>query len=144
IQPEFLPHVFDRLRQADSTSTRAHGGLGIGLTIVRHLVELHGGTVAAESKGEGSGAAFTVELPVLELGRGRGDTRRIPALARHELAAAGEVRLAGIRVLVVDDEPDTRDLLAEVLRDSGAKVLAVASVREALAALDGSSADVIV
>ncbi len=144
ISREFLPYVFDRFRQADSTSTRNAGGLGIGLTIVRHLVELHGGTVAAESRGEGRGATFTVELPLLETARVRAEGRRTPALAPVEGGLRADVSLEGIEVLVVDDEPDTRDLLTQVLRESGARVIAVASVRDALGALDTEVPDVIV
>ena len=138
IQPAFLPHVFDRLRQADSTSTRAHGGLGIGLAIVRHLVELHGGTVAAESGGEGEGATFTVELPISAT---PGTQRAAPeAAARDE----GSVRLDGVRVMVVDDEADTRDLLSFSLRNYGAEVRALGSASEALAAIQQDKPDVLV
>ena len=138
IQPAFLPHVFDRLRQADSTSTRAHGGLGIGLAIVRHLVELHGGTVAAESGGEGEGATFTVELPISAT---PGTQRAAPeAAARDE----GAVRLDGVRVMVVDDEADTRDLLSFSLRNYGAEVRALGSASEALAAIQQDKPDVLV
>jgi PAS domain S-box-containing protein len=137
IQPGFLPHVFDRLRQADSTSTRAHGGLGIGLAIVRHLVELHGGMVVAESGGEAKGATFTVELPM----SATQGTRPAP-----ETAAGGEgaVRLDGVRVIVVDDEADTRDLLSFSLRNYGAEVRALGSASEALAAIQQDKPDVLV
>jgi PAS domain S-box-containing protein len=139
IQPVFLPHVFDRLRQADSTSTRAHGGLGIGLAIVRHLVELHGGTVSAESAGEGTGASFTVELPISSMA---GTQRTSPdgAAASDE----GRVRLDGVRVMVVDDEADTRDLLSFSLRNYGAEVTALGSASEALAAIQQDKPDVLV
>jgi PAS domain S-box-containing protein len=138
IRPTFLPHVFDRLRQADSTSTRAHGGLGIGLAIVRHLVELHGGTVAAESEGEGKGATFTVELPI---SGAPGTERSAPdAAAQPE----GAVRLDGVRVMVVDDEADTRDLLSFSLRNYGAEVTALGSATEALAAIQQAKPDVLV
>src|SRR5262249_61973929 len=106
IEPEFLPHVFERFRQADSTSTRAHGGLGLGLAIVRHLVELHGGSVQAESEGPGRGATFTVRLPlsapVEPPGRGH-DPREAPD--------PRDLRLDGLRVMVVDDDTDVRDFL---------------------------------
>jgi len=137
IPPGFLPHVFDRLRQADSTSTRAHGGLGIGLAIVRHLVELHGGTVAAESGGEGKGAVFTVELPVSA-------ATGPPRLAPDSAAAQEGVRLDGVRVMVVDDEADTRDLLSFSLRNYGAEVTALGSASEALAAIQRDKPDVLV
>jgi CheY-like chemotaxis protein len=138
IRPTFLPHVFDRLRQADSTSTRAHGGLGIGLAIVRHLVELHGGTVAAESAGEGKGAVFTVELPI---SAAPGTQRSAPETAADR---EGPVRLDGVRVMVVDDEVDTRDLLSFSLRNYGAEVTAVGSASEALAAIQQDKPDVLV
>jgi len=137
IPATFLPHVFDRLRQADSTSTRAHGGLGIGLAIVRHLVELHGGTVAAESAGEGKGATFSVELPV-----SAAETQRpAPDVATEQ---EGAVRLDGVRVMVVDDEADTRDLLSFSLRNYGAEVTALGSASEALAAIQQDKPDVLV
>jgi PAS domain S-box-containing protein len=138
IPPSFLPHVFDRLRQADSTSTRAHGGLGIGLAIVRHLVELHGGTVAAESGGEGQGASFTVELPVSPVS---GAQRHLSDGAAEQ---EGAVRLDGVRVMVVDDEADTRDLLSFSLRNYGAEVTALGSASEALAAIQNDKPDVLV
>jgi PAS domain S-box-containing protein len=137
IPQTFLPHVFDRLRQADSTSTRAHGGLGIGLAIVRHLVELHGGTVAAESAGDGKGAVFTVELPI---SAASGAQRTAPDSAAEE----GSVRLDGVRVMVVDDEADTRDLLSFSLRNYGAEVTALGSASEALAAIQRDKPDVLV
>jgi signal transduction histidine kinase/ActR/RegA family two-component response regulator len=138
IPPTFLPHVFDRLRQADSTSTRAHGGLGIGLAIVRHLVELHGGTVSAESAGEGNGAVFTVELPI---SAADGSQRPAPDSATSQ---EGAVRLDGVRVMVVDDEADTRDLLSFSLRNYGAEVTALGSASEALAAIQRDKPDVLV
>jgi PAS domain S-box-containing protein len=134
----FLPHVFDRLRQADSTSTRAHGGLGIGLAIVRHLVELHGGTVAAESGGEAKGAVFTVELPI---SAATGSDRSPSDSAAVQ---EGLVRLDGVRVMVVDDEADTRDLLSFSLRNYGAEVTALGSASEALAAIQRDKPDVLV
>ena len=145
IAPEFLAYVFDRFRQADSTTTRAHGGLGLGLAIVRHLVELHGGTVEATSPGLGGGATFIVRLPVrsaVEMGE--------PHLApRPERPAGAEIGadaalLAGRRVLVVDDEPDAREVLATVLAPHGAAVTVAGSTAEALALLDGGLFDLLV
>ncbi|HEY0100890.1 MAG TPA: ATP-binding protein [Pyrinomonadaceae bacterium] len=144
ISPEFLPHVFDRFRQADSGTTRTSGGLGLGLAIVRHLVELHGGTVRAESRGEGQGATFTVELP-LTLGQSEtGDAQR-SAEKTKDVKGAFECSgsLEGLHVLVVDDEDDTRELLAFVLEQCGAKVTAVASARQALDALARSKPHVL-
>jgi PAS domain S-box-containing protein len=129
IKPEFVPHVFERFRQADSSSTRPHGGLGLGLAIVRHLVELHGGSVIAASEGEGKGATFTVRLPRREA------AVNVPAAAARP-AAAPAPRLSGVDVLVVEDDTDARELIRTVLEQLGAAVTAVASAREALATLD--------
>jgi PAS domain S-box-containing protein len=149
IAPEFLPFVFDRFRQADSTSTRVHGGLGLGLAIVRHLVELHGGTVRADSEGPGRGARFTVRLPCLPAGSAAADR------AHGHVGSAGEpaapaaslgdtAQLAGLSLLVVDDEPDTRELLVAVLEHHGACVTAAACVSEAIAVMKERAPDVIV
>jgi len=139
ISADFLPYVFDRFRQADSTSTRKYGGLGLGLAIVRHLVELHGGTVHAESSGPDQGATFTVRLPLME-------ERTEPARSRPaaEGGHAGGVRLDGVKVLVVDDELDMRDFLSVSLRQYGADVTAIASVGEAVEALERERPDVLV
>ena len=144
ISDEFLPHVFERFRQADSSTTRRHGGLGLGLAIVRHLVELHGGTVTADSPGEGHGAAFTVRLPAQE-------GRALPAGdAAPEVGAAGastEVApadLSGLRVLVVDDEPDTLEVLCSALTGRGAVVRSASSSGEALAVLAAWTPDVLI
>jgi CheY-like chemotaxis protein len=135
IGPDFLPHVFDRFRQADMTTTKPHGGLGLGLAIVRHLVELHGGAVRAQSPGEGQGATFTVRLPAGPAGTGSGPVSR---------PAAAPARLDGIRVLLVEDEADSRDLLTVVLREAGGLVTGVRSAPEALEALARSVPDVLV
>ena len=135
IDPAFLPHVFERFRQQDSSTTRAHGGIGLGLTIVRHLVELHGGRITAESAGLGHGATFTVELPVIDSPRAAETTPR---------AVDGEMpSLAGTAVLVIDDEPMTRDVVAAILRRAKATVVAVDSVRAAHDALREFRPDVI-
>jgi signal transduction histidine kinase/ActR/RegA family two-component response regulator len=127
IEPAFLPSVFDTFRQADASSTRAHGGLGLGLSIVKHLVEMHGGTVRADSGGSGKGATFTVRLPVrTPAGADAGS-----ALARPSIV---ERRLAGATVVVVEDDTDTRELLTELLEASGATVRTAASAVEAVAA----------
>ena len=129
IAPEFLPYIFDRFRQADSTTTRAHGGLGLGLAIVHHLVTLHRGTVTAASEGLDRGAAFTVKIPLAPLR---------PPTPPSAGSATGVDRLpplAGVRVLVVDDDADARDLVTAVLGQSGAEVVTASSTPEALDAL---------
>jgi signal transduction histidine kinase len=150
---DFLPHVFDRFRQADASSTRRHGGLGLGLSICRHLVELHGGTIDAQSEGEGKGAVFTVMLPLMPPAPEKPHPRRgedaCGAGAAHgadgngERGFKGKPVLAGLRVLVVDDEPDARRLLSAVLERCKAEVHAAASVAEALAALEARRPDVL-
>ncbi len=145
IKPEFLPHLFRRFSQADSSTARAHGGLGLGLAIVRHLVELHGGTVRAESDGEGRGATFVIGLPVRAVGPG--DAPTDGTAQREEEATQGPrpyFQLRGLRVLIVDDEVDARDLLGTVLSRSGARVRTSASAREALEALDEFRPDVLI
>ena len=139
ITPEFLPFVFDRFRQADSTSTRSHGGLGLGLAIVRHLVELHGGTVDAESGGEGTGSVFTVNLPLMAPSAAGEESGQAP------IAAASEnVRLDGVRVLVLEDDKDVRDFLSVSLVQYGATVSAYATTVEALQALEQQRPHVLV
>jgi CheY-like chemotaxis protein len=139
IQQEFLPYVFDRFRQADGSLSRMHGGLGLGLAIVRHLVELHGGTVEVFSGGEGQGATFTVKLPLIIVY----DVRRFERPARESnesFALPGAPveyfePLNGIRLLIVEDEPDAREMLVEILNQCGAHTRAVASAAEALESL---------
>ncbi len=145
IPPSFLPHVFDRFRQADQRTTRQHGGMGLGLAIVRHLVELHGGTVRAESPGEGQGATFTVLLPVAPVYQAAVEGGRVHPAARETLPFFECVdRLDGVRVLVVDDEPDTRELLKAALGQSGAEVTAVGSTAEALDAVRAAPPDLLI
>ena len=146
IDPEFLPYVFDRFRQADATTTRQRGGLGLGLAIVRHLVELHGGTVSAESEGHGRGTTFTVTLPVAgaDTQSDGPDDSRAARGKSVSTAADCPPSLAGLRVLVVDDEPDTLDLLVAVLKGCGAAVTTAASAAEAFRLLKGAKPDVLV
>jgi CheY-like chemotaxis protein len=141
IQPEFLPYIFERFRQADSTSTRRHGGLGLGLAIVQHVVELHGGTVSAESAGTGRGATFTVRLPLLAEGT---PVAGAVSGALRPVDTGGAAVLDGFHVLVVDDDADTCDLLAVVLGYYGAAVTPVRSADEALHTLDRMRPDVVV
>jgi PAS domain S-box-containing protein len=136
IPQSFLPHVFERFRQADATATRVHGGLGLGLAIVRHLVELHGGTVTASSLGEGRGATFALRLPL-------GATVALEHPADEGLPVQ-LLNLAGLRLVVVDDEPDTREMVASTLEAHGAEVVPIADAEEALRWLTSNSADLLV
>jgi PAS domain S-box-containing protein len=138
IQPEFLPHVFDRFRQADSSLTRHYGGLGLGLAIVKQLVGLHRGTVRAESLGEGKGASFIVSLPLAPVNYKRQETR---ALLHTE---GVNLTLQGIRILIVDDEQDSRELIQEVLTDCEAEVVSAANAEEGLEMLKTRSPDVMI
>ena len=145
ISPEFLPFVFDRFRQADQRTTRKHGGLGLGLAIVRHIVEIHGGDVKAESGGEGLGATFTVSLPVAPVYQTYHiDTRIHPAAKETLPAYECPDKLDGLRVLVVDDEPDTREMLVVGLNECGAEVFSACSVDEALETLESSVPDLLI
>jgi CheY-like chemotaxis protein len=137
IEPEFLPRVFDRFRQADSSTTRSFGGLGLGLAIVRHLVELHGGTVSAQSDGVKKGATFTATFPLLA------DRTEPVAVAQCEQPSADSHSLDGLRVLLVDDEPEAREVISTVITRTGAEVKACTSAHEALAKLMEWKPDVI-
>jgi PAS domain S-box-containing protein len=133
ISPEYLPYVFERFHQPDGSSTRRHSGLGLGLSLVRNLVELHGGTVRAESRGEGCGTTFTVNLPLRAVRPQAPDAESTPLNGITELRAAPILK--GVWALVVDDEADARELVATLLQQYGAKVTSVASAEEALAVL---------
>jgi PAS domain S-box-containing protein len=136
IRKDFLPHVFDRFRQADGSSTRMHGGLGLGLAIVSHIAELHGGSVRAESHGPGTGASLTLTLPV--------ERRASERSLRATTPLPDGPDLEGLHVLFVDDEPDARELVEEFLRGRGAKVTTAASAEEALLSLRELRPDVLV
>jgi CheY-like chemotaxis protein/nitrogen-specific signal transduction histidine kinase len=152
ISPEVLPYIFDRFRQADSSSTRQYGGLGLGLAIVRHLVEMHGGTADAESAGQGRGAIFTVRLPLIatrSMEVSPQAEERVHPAAENFIAARGLAfdcppALQGLHVLVVDDDEDARHLIKTVLEQCEAQVTVVASAAAALRALQDSRPDVLV
>ena len=146
IRPEFMPFVFDRFRQGDQSTTRAFGGIGLGLSIVRHLVELHGGAVRAESEGPERGAAFTVELP---LARSADFVTRVEegVPGKTVQPATREPRrevLSGLRVLVVDDDADTLELLKALLGRAGAEVAAAADAPAALESFKTVRPDVLI
>jgi PAS domain S-box-containing protein len=142
IRSDFLPHIFEPFRQAESTTTRVHGGLGLGLSIVRYLVELHGGRISAESEGDGKGATFIVELPSL---RHKAATRRQSAPERRETegVSGGSPQLAGLSVLVIDDQQDVRDYISTVLRRQGATVRSAESVRDGIDQVTAEPPDVV-
>jgi CheY-like chemotaxis protein len=139
LHPDFLPYVFERFRQADASTTRRHGGLGLGLSIVKHLVEVHQGRVWAESAGAGKGSSFCVALPVLGE-----EKQRASAGAEPAEQVAAEPALQGVRVLVVEDEHDTLALLHELLSSEGACVRTAESAEQALGHLQKDGADVLV
>jgi len=142
IAADFLPHVFERFRQANGATTRAHGGLGLGLSIVRHLVEMHGGTVSGASEGEGRGASFSVRLPI-ELATRRESNASEPCPAPASQGILCPPELVGRRALVVDDEEDAREMLRALLEGCGVSVRTAASVQEALGALGEERPDVL-
>jgi PAS domain S-box-containing protein len=147
IDPQFLPHLFEQFRQADSSSTRRYGGLGLGLAIVRHVVEMHGGTVSASSPGPGQGSTFRITLPLIitvEVPRPAAATEPKAEPAASGTAAQKRQMLDHVRVLVVEDDSDTLDLLKLVLHDNGADVVTAPSAREAVNVLEHWRPDVLV
>jgi CheY-like chemotaxis protein/two-component sensor histidine kinase len=145
ISKEFLPYVFDRFRQADASTTRKHGGLGLGLSIVRQLVDLHGGSVSVHSEGEGKGATFSILLPVVGVINNENEAEYVhPTPADAIISFEGLPSLQGLKVLVVDDEADTRELIGEVLRECGSEVIISRSAAEALVALEEQRPDILI
>lgn len=145
INKEFLPHVFDRFRQADASTTRIHGGLGLGLSIVHQLVDLHGGSVNVHSEGEGKGATFTITLPFVSVVSDQNEAEPAPPANPEKITTFdGLPSLQGLKVLVVDDEADTRELIREVLKEVGSEVITCRSVEEALVALEQHKPDILI
>ena len=145
IKPEFLPHVFDRFRQADGSTARTARGLGLGLSIVKHLVELHGGTVLVNSPGVGGGTTFTIRLPLTVVREAADDRGRLRADGSTDISVDFKYSdLSGVTVLVVDDQPDARELIKHVLGECHARVLTATSAAEALAAVEAGRPNVLV
>jgi CheY-like chemotaxis protein/two-component sensor histidine kinase len=130
IRPEHLPLIFERFRQVDASTTRSYGGLGLGLSIVKQLVELHGGTIRATSAGEGQGATFIIALPLSPLRTD--ENRQHPTICKPAAFDCGQLDLSGVKVLIVDDEPDARTLIERVLAQYGANVRTVGSAEQGL------------
>jgi CheY-like chemotaxis protein len=143
ISAELLPHVFDRFRQADGSTTRRHGGLGLGLSIVKQLVELHGGVVWAESPGADRGASFVIQLPLLRADKATMEEKGAAAASRFPGGKPSHVTLAGLTVLAVDDEPDSLSVVKRLLEDRQARVLTAASADEALSLIADRLPDVL-
>jgi hypothetical protein len=144
ISPDFLPHIFERFRQADSATTREHGGIGLGLAIVRHLVELHGGTIHAESGGRDTGSTFRVRLPLMIVHRQEPVERRVHPTTDTAPVSGELPDLTGLVVLAVDDDTDARALVCETLEMRGARVTAVDSAEKTLDSLGRTRADVLI
>jgi signal transduction histidine kinase/ActR/RegA family two-component response regulator len=144
IEPEFLPHVFDRFRQAEAATTRRHGGLGLGLSIVKHVIELHGGSVRAASPGPGQGATFVVQLPLSSEPRAAAEQRQQAGYPSSVPMDFRPLNLDGVKVLVVDDEEDARELIQRVLSECGATASTAGGAVEALTKIERERPDVLV
>jgi signal transduction histidine kinase/ActR/RegA family two-component response regulator len=145
IKPEFLPHVFERFRQADATTTRRYGGLGLGLSIVKHLIELHGGTISVNSPGEGLGTTFRVALPLMVVHQDHHVHDRVhPKAFGPTISELGDIDLSGVKILVVDDEPDAREMLERVLCDCSARVFTAGNAEQALALLQSEEPQILI
>ena len=144
IAPEFLPYVFDRFRQAEGSISRKQGGLGLGLAVVRHLVELHGGSISAESSGLGEGSVFTVELPLAEERRDPARAEERQREVERRRSRKGSIRLDGVHVLLVEDDDDSRKLLGAMLKRYGARVTSTKSVAEALSVFSTDVPDLLI
>jgi CheY-like chemotaxis protein len=144
IPASFLPHVFERFTQKDSSTQREYGGLGLGLAISKQLVDLHGGSIQAKSLGEGQGATFVVNLPLIMLAEDKRGQGRVHPAAADMSSPLPVPKLNGVRALIVDDEPDALELIGRVLEDQGAAITIVGSGEEALRTLQQSEPDVII
>ena len=144
VTPEFMPHLFERFRQSDNTTTRRHGGLGLGLSIVKSLVELHGGTVQAVSPGENQGTTITVQLPLTVVYNDDDDESAHTTSVPSEPTDFVSLELAGLTVLVVDDQPDARELILRVLEDCSARVVTAGSAEEAVPLVESARPDVLI
>jgi CheY-like chemotaxis protein/two-component sensor histidine kinase len=143
IAATFLPHVFERFRQADSSNTRQHAGLGLGLAIVKELVELHGGRIRAESDGPGLGSTFTVILPMVPPTGEEEGGQLVAGVTPFPAVRGAEPALSGLRLMIVDDEADARELIEDILRGAGASVVGASSAREAMLKFTASQPDVL-
>jgi len=144
IKPEFLAFVFDRFRQADSSTTRRHGGLGLGLSIVKHLVELHGGSVRVKSAGEGQGATFIVALPISAVLSEETQARENRSFSDVDVSSIELPSLAGVRALVVDDQPDARILICRLIEEHGGRCFLAESGAEALRMLGEEDVNILI
>jgi CheY-like chemotaxis protein len=144
IKPEFLAFVFDRFRQADSSTTRRHGGLGLGLSIVKHLVELHGGSVRVKSAGESQGSTFVVALPISVIRSEESGLHERPAFSDVDVSTIALPSLAGVRALVVDDQPDARILLCRLIEEYGGRCILAESGADALRMLTEEDVNILI